>query len=69
MALSLFITVDNNYKTKIVAQALIKYKTQADYNWILNCTLQASNNHSPKVLFTDKDPAIIAAVQSVYLQT
>ena len=29
---SLFVAVDNNYKTRIVAQALIKYKTQADYD-------------------------------------
>ena len=39
MALSLFVAIDSNYKTRIVAQALIKYETQADYNWILQCTL------------------------------
>ena len=69
MALSLFVAIDNNYKTRIVAQALTKYETQADYNWILNCTLQASDNHPPKVLFTDGDPAMIAAIQNVYPQT
>src|ERR1044071_7872552 len=69
MALSLFVAVDNNYKTRIVIQALIKYETQADYDWILNCTLQASNNHSSKVLFTNEDPAMITAVQSIYTQT
>ncbi|CAB5122928.1 unnamed protein product [Rhizophagus irregularis] len=63
MALSLFVAVDNNYKTRIVAQALTKYENQADFNWILQCTLQASNNLAPKVLFTDSDLAIIAAVQ------
>jgi len=31
MALSLFVVIDNNYKTRIVAQALTKYETQADY--------------------------------------
>ena len=63
MALSLFVAIDNNYKTRIVAQALTKYETQADYEWVLKCTLQASNNHPPKVFFTDGDPAMIAAVQ------
>ncbi|PKY34663.1 hypothetical protein RhiirB3_454604 [Rhizophagus irregularis] len=63
MALSLFVAIDNNYKTKIVVQALTKYKNQADFNWILECTLQATNKLQPKVLFTDSDPAIIAAVQ------
>ena len=62
IAFSLFVAVDNNYKIRIVAQALIKYETQANYDWILNCTLQASNNHPSKVLFTDEDPAMIAAV-------
>ncbi|PKC54713.1 hypothetical protein RhiirA1_476804 [Rhizophagus irregularis] len=36
---SLFVAVDNNYKTRIVAQALIKYENQADFNWILQYTL------------------------------
>ena len=69
MALSLFVAVDNNYKTRIVAQVLTKYENQADFNWIFQCILQASNNLLPKVLFTDSDPAIIAAVQVVYSQT
>src|SRR5215469_7027667 len=69
MALSLFVAIDNNYKTRIVAQALTKYENQADFNWILQYTLQAANNLPPKILFTDSDPAIIAAVQEVYPQT
>ena len=69
MALSLFVVIDNNYKTRIVAQALTKYETQADYEWILKCTLQASSNHLPKVFFTDGDSAMIAAVQVIYPQT
>jgi hypothetical protein len=63
MALSLLVAVDNNYKTRIIAQALTKCENQADFNWIFQCTLQASNNLPPKVLFTNSDPAIIAAVQ------
>ena len=69
MALNLFVAIDNNYKTRIMAQALTKYENQADFNWILQYTLQATNDLLPKVLFTDSDPAIIAAVQVVYPQT
>ena len=69
MALSLFVAIDNNYKTRIIAQALTKYENQDDFNWIFWCTLQATNNLLPKVLFTDSDLAIIAAVQVVYPQT
>ena len=69
MALSLFVAIDNNYKTRIVTQALTKYENQADFHWILQCTLQATDNLQPKVLFTDSDPTIIAAFQVVYPQT
>ena len=32
IALSLFVAIDNNYKTRIVAQALTKYENQDDFN-------------------------------------
>jgi transposase-like protein len=69
MALSLFIDVNNNFKIRILAQALTKYETLTDYNWILQCTLEVTNNLSPVVLFTIGDLAMIAAVQKIYLQT
>jgi transposase-like protein len=69
MALSLFVGIDNNFKTRVLAQALTKYETQADYIWILHCTLKATNDLSPLVLYTDGDPAMLAAVQVVYPQT
>jgi hypothetical protein len=69
IALSLFVNINNNFKTRIFAQALTKYETLADYNWILKCTLEAINNLSPVVLFTDSDLAMIAAVQITYPQT
>src|SRR5436305_14937901 len=34
MALSLFVGIDNNFKTRVLAQALTKYATPADYIWI-----------------------------------
>src|SRR6185437_8932967 len=69
MALSLFVGIDNNFKTRVLAQALIKYETQADYSWILQCTLEATSNLSPIILFTDCDPGMIAAVQVIYPTT
>ena len=58
MALSLFVGIDNNFKTRVLAQALTKYETLVDYNWILQCTLETTSNFSPVVLFMDGDPAI-----------
>ena len=69
MALSLFVSINNNFKIRVLAQALTKYETQADYIWILHCTLKATNNLSSIVLYTDSDPAMLTAVQVVYPQT
>ena len=32
MALSLFVGIDNNYKIRVLAQALTKYETQVNYS-------------------------------------
>ncbi|GBC53877.1 protein FAR1-RELATED SEQUENCE 5-like [Rhizophagus irregularis DAOM 181602=DAOM 197198] len=69
MALSLFVCIDNNFKMRIVGQALIKYETQAAYEWIFQCMLESVDNVSPKVIFTDGDPAVIAAIRVIYPQT
>ncbi|CAB5113758.1 unnamed protein product [Rhizophagus irregularis] len=69
MTLSLFVGIDNNFKTRVLAQALTKYEIQADYIWILQCTLKVTNNFSPRVLYTDGNTVMLAAVQIVYPQT
>src|SRR3989442_1381323 len=68
MALSLFVCIDNNFKIRIVGQALIKYETQLAYEWIFQYELESVNNVHPKVIFTDGDPAVIAAIYIVYFQ-
>ena len=62
MALSLFVGIDNNFKTRVLAQALTKYEAQADYNWILQCILKATNNLLPIILYTNEDPAMLAVI-------
>jgi hypothetical protein len=69
MVLSLFVGIDNNFKTRVLAQVLTKYEMQAGYIWILQCTLKATNSLSPCVLYIDDDPAMLAAVQVIYPQT
>ncbi|PKK66357.1 hypothetical protein RhiirC2_784889 [Rhizophagus irregularis] len=69
MALSLFVCIDNNFKKRIVEQTLIKYETQAAYEWIFQCMLKSVDNVSLKVIFTDGDSAVIAAIHIIYLQT
>ena len=69
MTLSLFVGINNNYKTRVLTQALTKYETQADYSWILQYTLEATENLSHIILFTDNDSKMIVAIQVVYLET
>ncbi|CAG8824839.1 6381_t:CDS:2, partial [Gigaspora margarita] len=38
---SIFVGIDNNFKTRVFAQALTKYKILVDYSWILEYILEA----------------------------
>ncbi|PKY46826.1 hypothetical protein RhiirA4_461813 [Rhizophagus irregularis] len=66
MVLSLFVYINNNFKMRIVRQALIKYETQATYKWIFQYMLESVNNVSPKVIFTDSDPTAITVICVIY---
>jgi hypothetical protein len=59
--LSLFVTPDNNLKTRIVAQAIVDDETQLSYEWVFQC-VKESTGISPRVFVTDGDPAVNAAV-------
>lgn len=59
--LSLFVTPDNNLKTRIVAQAIVDDETQYSYEWVYQCVKEATGI-PPKVFITDGDPAVNAAV-------
>ncbi|CAG8822604.1 30397_t:CDS:2, partial [Gigaspora margarita] len=65
IVLSIFVSIDNNFKMRILVQALIKYKIFANYNWILQKTLEATNNLLPIVLLMDSNPAMLATIQLV----
>ncbi|PKY47302.1 hypothetical protein RhiirA4_462436 [Rhizophagus irregularis] len=54
--LSLFVTPDNNLKTRIIAQAIVNDETQLSYEWVYQCVKEATGI-SPRVLverFTTK---------------
>src|SRR5256885_16861140 len=58
MSLSLFLIVDNNTKSRLVAQALVSDETTESYKWILECTKKATMTE-PLVFVTDADPAAV----------
>ena len=65
MPLSLFTAVDNHFRTRLVAQALVNDETKETYEWLLTSTLQATN-HTPQVFITDSDLGMDAAIDSQY---
>ena len=61
MPLSVFVGIDNNGRTRLLAQAIVGDETFETYQWILQCALKATEKQ-PIVLFTDADPALNAAI-------
>src|ERR1700722_15779387 len=61
--LSLFILVDNNGKSRLGAQAFLNDKTQENYEWVLQQTLDTTGFKS-RVILTDMDLAMISAYQT-----
>lgn len=64
MMLCVITVVDNNYKTRIVACAIIEDKTLLDtYRWIFDKLLNVSPAGN---IFTDSDPAMIRSIKDIY---
>jgi len=68
MPLSIFVAVDNHFRTRLVAQALVNDETKETYEWLLAATLKATN-YAPRVFITDADPGMDAAVDTQYSDT
>jgi len=68
MPLLLFLAVDNNTRSRLVAQALVSDETTESYKWILECTKNATMAE-PLVFVTDADPAMDAAISQTYETT
>jgi len=68
MPLSLFLIIDNNTRSCLIAQALVSDEMTESYKWILECTKKVTATE-PLVFITDADPAADAAVAQVYEMT
>lgn len=68
MALSFFVTIDNNMKSRIVAQVLMDCEIKDAYTWLLQCTLNAIGIIS-KVFVTDANPRMDVAICVKYPST
>ncbi|RHZ71330.1 hypothetical protein Glove_260g9 [Diversispora epigaea] len=69
MALSLFIILDENRNIRLVAQALLIDETKESHEWTFDQINLATDNLHPRVIMTDADPAVHAAIRSTFLTT
>ncbi|EXX64746.1 hypothetical protein RirG_139870 [Rhizophagus irregularis DAOM 197198w] len=64
MYLTFLVVIDNNTKSRLIAQCLSEDETIESYEWFLDCFLQATNDNPPVCLFSDADPALTNAIAS-----
>lgn len=65
LPLCIFVAVDNNYKSRIVAQAILPDETSNSYRWVLQQTLKATGVE-PGAFMTDADPGLESIASEVY---
>jgi len=65
MLLCIVAVIDNNYRTRIVASAIIENETLDTYSWIFE-NIYTETGISPDVAFTDSDPALIRAIMDTF---
>ena len=69
MTLNVFVCIDSDNKTRLVASALIDDETENSFSWILQNLYQATNFIEPKDIFTDGDPSFAKAIKTVFSNT
>ena len=69
MPLSVFIIIDSDQRSQIVATAVVCDETISTYEWILEQTLNATGGLQPVTLFTDADLAMQTAITNQYPDT
>src|SRR6266496_3327759 len=69
MPLSVFIIIDSDQRSRIVATAVVCDETVSTYEWILEQTMRATGDLQPAIIFTDADPAMQVAISNKYPRT
>src|SRR3954447_3725411 len=65
MMLCVIAVIDNNFRTRIVACAVIEDESLNTYQWILNNIL-TETDISPEVIYTDSDPSMIRSINDIF---
>jgi hypothetical protein len=65
MILCIVTVIDNNYRTRIVACAIIEDETVKTYRWIFDSILNETGIF-PRIVFFDSDPSLIRSIKDIY---
>lgn len=65
MALGLFTSINHHSHTVVTAQCLMYREKTEDYEWAFKCFIAATGK-IPRVLFTDREHAVEAAILSTF---
>ena len=65
MILCIVTVIDNNFRTRIVACAIIEDELLDTYRWIFD-SIFTETGVSPGVVFSDSDPSLIRSIKDIY---
>ncbi|GAB4847807.1 Protein FAR-RED ELONGATED HYPOCOTYL 3 [Ancistrocladus abbreviatus] len=66
MPLALFVGVNQHYQFMLLGCAMVSDESAAAYSWIMHTWLKAMGGQTPKVIITDQDKVMKAAVSEVF---
>jgi len=66
--IGMFVTVDGNGCTEVLAGSVIRSEDEESFSWVFNCFIRYFRD-SPKIVFTDSDGAMAAAISSTWANT
>ena len=69
MILCVVILVDNHNRSRLAATAILSDETKDSFAWLFQSLLNATGGLAPCLLYTDADPAMIAAVNTSWPTT
>ena len=64
MILCVVILVDNYNRSHLAATAIVLNETKDTFSWLFTSLSKATGGLIPSLLYTDADPAMIAAINS-----
>ncbi|CAB4434524.1 unnamed protein product [Rhizophagus irregularis] len=69
MILCVVILVDNHNRSRLAATAIVSDETKDTFSWLFASISKATGELAPSLLYTDADPAMIAAARSSWPTT